>query len=829
MPERMKRLPVLMRWRSPLILTLLGLLFFADLLLHPSRVLYADHSDLLAMHLPAKRFLVRSWQETGEVPLWCPYSFGGTPFVHDVQVGAFYPLHWPLYVLPEERVGAAMNWLVVLHVLIAGWCMYAYACSQGLKEMGALVAALGYMFAGKWLLHILAGGHYIMIPLAWLPLVLLLLENALRRRSLLAATWAGVVYALIVLATHPQMTLYAGVFIGLWTLGTALEQAGHLAGEGPRSGRRTAASLACWAALGAWTVVVAAALSAIQLLPAMEAAAESSRGVGVAASELLKGSLAVLFGVVGAPLFSEWEYQGGIGVLWAATAILAPVIGRGRVRYQAVVAVVLILFATGGAVLFQALPGFRLFILPARMLMLAALPVALLAGFTTQSLFTGPARSPDQVRPLRRLWLVVALALLVLPAAMAAMLYGHQPLAFHLYWVVLPLSLPVAFWLLGDPGSSRARWAWPAVLLVDLWALTWPQVAVRPEAEVYAVSDCVKYLVEQKEKDRAEHWRVLDRSLPGAPSSAPVGAALPMLKGIGLEPVLGYNSFDVHRYKEYLQLIAGKDDPVLPRENPFGYPIIDPFPIRNKPLLDLLGTRYLVQPSDAYWLQQGRADALASKLDKEYVEKYEELLRDAWWAPMRLDAGWWKVQDDPQPVTYSFLMGGVQALPPFRVYRNLEAFPRAFIVQEAAPLPERSRVLPVLEQTNFYQKVLLEPYPGPFSFNGEGASRTVRIKDYQPNRMTLTLDGAGGGFLVLTDVWFPGWTCLVDGESVPVYRANFLFRAVVLPANAREVEFTFAPASYQLGKRISHSAVIAVLGLSVLALALPRLRRRPAH
>ena len=58
-------LPVPKRLRVPLILTLLGLLFFADLLLHPTRVLYSDHSDLLAMHLPAKRFLVRELHATG--------------------------------------------------------------------------------------------------------------------------------------------------------------------------------------------------------------------------------------------------------------------------------------------------------------------------------------------------------------------------------------------------------------------------------------------------------------------------------------------------------------------------------------------------------------------------------------------------------------------------------------------------------------------------------------------------------------------------------------------------------------------------------------------
>src|SRR5687767_12356000 len=111
--------------RPYLLLTLLGLVFFGELVLQPDQTLYAGQSDLLAMHLPIKRFLVRSWQETGDIPLWNPHTFSGMPFAHDVQVGAFYPLHLPLYVLPGQALGAALSWLIVLHVLIAGWCMYA--------------------------------------------------------------------------------------------------------------------------------------------------------------------------------------------------------------------------------------------------------------------------------------------------------------------------------------------------------------------------------------------------------------------------------------------------------------------------------------------------------------------------------------------------------------------------------------------------------------------------------------------------------------------------------------------------------------------------------
>src|SRR5262245_25849913 len=97
--------------RRPLLLVLLALLFFLPLLLHPAQVLYSDYSDLLAEHIPAKRFLVRSFQETGELPLWCPYQFAGSPFVHDIQVAMFYPPHLALLLLPESWVGPALSWL----------------------------------------------------------------------------------------------------------------------------------------------------------------------------------------------------------------------------------------------------------------------------------------------------------------------------------------------------------------------------------------------------------------------------------------------------------------------------------------------------------------------------------------------------------------------------------------------------------------------------------------------------------------------------------------------------------------------------------------------
>jgi hypothetical protein len=768
-----------------LFLASLGLLYFTPLLLHPTYVLYSDHSDFLATFLPAKHFLVRSWQQTGELPLWCPYSFGGMPFIHDVQVAAFYPFHWPLYLLPEEWLGPVMSWLVVVHVIIAGWCMFAYGRSQGLDETPALVAALGYMFAGKWLLHILEAGHYVLIPLAWLPLVLLWLEQAVHRRSFLRAAWSGVAFALIVLGTHPQMTFFAGLFIVLWTIGTV----------------KAWDSFTQWLILGTSTALVAAALAAVQLLPALEAAPESTRAAGVAASDAAAVALPALRGLIGPGWSGAWEDRGCLGLLWVAAAVAAPLLCGRRVRFQACVCLILLFFSAGGAAFLQWLPGFRLFQLPVRMLLLLALPIAFLAGQTTQALLAG-----SQTRTVCRRVLFRVLGAGLLLAASDWLLHHENPIPP--YWGVLLVMASATTWLLSDQCHLPHRvWAgaWLAVLLADSWALTWSGVAVRSADELYAPSVCVRDLAQAKKLAPHDHWRVLDRGLVGQPSSAPLGAALPMFGNIEIEPVLGYNPFDLRRYKEFLQFIMDEDQPIRPRDGIFGYPIVQGFPIRNKSLLDLLGTRYLLQPSTSSFDAEGEPEA---------------------------NPGWQKRGAlDPQPAAYSFLAGGVQHLPAYQIYENPGAFPRAFVVHQCVPLAERSQVLAQMKTTDFRHEVLLEKdglaaghRPARVSDLPLNGVESATIREYLPNRVTIEVHAADAGYLVLTDVCFPGWKCTVDGEPTPIHRANFLFRAVPIRGGVHEIILAFQPASYYWGQRISIIAVFAVTGFSLLSGCC---RRRP--
>jgi hypothetical protein len=793
-----------------LVIFAVGILFFGRLVLHPSWVLYTDFSDLLTYQVPQEWFLVSSLHETGELPLWCPYTFGGMPFIHDIQVGAFYPPHLVLYLLPAELVGPALSWLIVAHVIVAGWTMFAYARSRDLDDTCALLSAAGYMYSGKWLLSTLAGGQYITIGLAWLPLVLLLLDRAVRGAGLVAATWAGATLALVVLGSHPQFTFYAAILLGLWTLPLALQRAGALAGP-RRSWAATCLELGRWLGLLCWCGLVALALAAVQLLPTIEAASQTTRSAIGMSFSLTTDFLLNILGLVGpapesVPVLA-WENRTGLTVLWLATALFFPIAVRGRPveSFQAKICLGLVVFGLGGAFLFQGFPGFRLFRLPSRMFLIASLPISLLVGMTTQVMFDA-LRSESGVR--RFMIRTLVLVLLVGLESSAILCWRAGPplgIGYFVYWGSLLATFPVACWLVVSAGSSdrSARWnaqtfslAWSALLMVDLWALAVPLVAVRPQAPIYTPSACVQFLVEH----RSDQWRILDREVPEHGESNPFLLAQPLLRK--LPGLRGYNPIDIHRYKEFLHFISDRCEPLKPGNG------IPNFPVINKPLLDFLATKYLVQPSGLPRLD-GEPDEIAH------------------------DPRWKKVAEDPGPEAHLFVAGGRRRLPPFSVYENPDAFPRAFVVPRAEPLPDRDHVLATLKAADLRRVVFLEDLQSQSDASASAdesaaVARRAAITCFQPNHVTVAVELDAPGYLVLSDPWFPGWVSTVDERPAKLYRANYAFRAVPVPAGKHQVRFDFRPASYRWGGAISAAGLAGILGLGLLGFT-RRFLVRPAQ
>jgi Bacterial membrane protein YfhO len=776
---------MLFRWAPVPILLLLVLIFFWPLVLHPDQTLHGSSSDLLAEHIPAKRFLVRSYQQTGELPLWCPLQFCGAPFVHDIQVALFYPPHLLLLALPEEQVGPALSWLIVAHLWLAGLLMFVYARHRGLHTLPALVAGIGFMFGPKWLFHLLGGGHYITIGLAWLPLVLLGLERAIVRNSLAWATVAGAAFALLILPTHPQWIVYAGVFTALWTLGEALRQAGYLGGEGATSCKRTFQALGRWTGHGLWVMTVAVALAAIQVLPTVEAARHSTRAAGME-PEYPGLGLRTFSLLVGPALSNKlphrtWEEPAGFGLLWLVAAVFAPMMCNGQIRYQAGLLLALLLFAGFGALLAGHLPGLGIFRFHPRILVVAALPLAYLAGVTTQTLFLERGPSPALRQRLTRTALALAAGVvLIATGKVLTRLEKEVSFWFAAYWALVPVLFGGALWLVYRGPALSRRWTallWAVLLLADLWAMTWHLVEVRPDEEVFRPSACVRYLIDRADQG---HARVLDRYYLNPVTGwdgSPLGQGAPVALVHGLEVVRGYNPLDVRRFREYLLFLTGEDRPVQALDGAQTRPVVGSIQIKCEQLLDLLGVRYLLAPDS----------------DPPTTDRWKRM----------------EGSRDPQPVAYN-LGADMQRFPPYSIFENGQALPRAFVVPQAMPLPPRDQVFETLKTTDFRRTVLLEGYEG-CSGGPAGRFAPATLVSYEANRVVVRAETETPGFLVLSDVWYPGWSATVDGKPVPVYRANYVFRSVGVPAGTHKVVFQFDPLSLRLGKWITLGALAALV------------------
>ena len=154
------------------------------------------------------------------------------------------------------------------------------------------------------------------------------------------------------------------------------------------------------------------------------------------------------------------------------------------------------------------------------------------------------------------------------------------------------------------------------------------------------------------------------------------------------------------------------------------------------------------------------------------------------------------------------------------VYEDEKCVPRASFIQFAEICASPQEVLSRLcdGHCDGDDVVLLEGVESVSIPNAEkAAGGTVEITQYEPERVRLKVIAPTDGFVLLRDTYYPGWHAYVDGKRAPLYRANFLFRCVPVPAGEHDVLFRYRPRSFTIGAVISVStlAVLAVVGLAV--------------
>ena len=193
-----------------------------------------------------------------EMPFWTPYIFSGFPFLADPQVGAWYPLNWPFFLIGVTPRGIQFE--LLLHALLA--CLGAFLFLQRYvsNRAAALVGALAYGLSGFFAEHSSHVGMF--CTAAGLPWLLLCFDRALESAPLRNTIFAGLVGGTMILAGHFQVALYSFAALGLFAIAKLIER--------PKSAPRLVSILAGAAA-------ISLLLSMIQTLPGLELAAHSIR------------------------------------------------------------------------------------------------------------------------------------------------------------------------------------------------------------------------------------------------------------------------------------------------------------------------------------------------------------------------------------------------------------------------------------------------------------------------------------------------------------------------------------------------------------------------
>jgi len=270
----------------------------------------------------------------------------------------------------------------------------------------------------------------------------------------------------------------------------------------------------------------------------------------------------------------------------------------------------------------------------------------------------------------------------------------------------------------------------------------------------------------------------------------------------------GYDAIHLARFDDFLKQANGE---------PQNYHNADVFARGlGSPLLDLLAARYVVTPS-----------ALAGSAND----------------PVVMNPGLWAVFDDGET----------------RVLENGEALPWAWIVHDSrAATAAEARALLDGGQVDPRRTALLEPptesplfasmtpgdapHPGPLPEGeglvlplsiamgrgpGGGGEDTVELLMFEADRLVVRASSDEDGFLVVSEVAYPGWQATIDGEPVPVFVANGLLRAVALPAGEHVVELRFESPTLLVGMLISLASLAMVVPACAATLASPSTFRWP--
>ena len=717
----------------------------------------------------------------GHLPLWNSFNGMGAPFIANYQTAFFYPPTWITFFFYLLGGTSLMAWsftlVIYLHLVWAGLGTAFLMRKLGFNGFSQAVSGVTFSLCGYLVARV--AFFPIIWAVAWFPWLIVATELVLaslqqNKQHLLRNCLLLILFcAMQLLAGHAQTTWYSLLFTAAWVI---------------FRGFSTANWKTTFQALGLLIgcVVVAAMVSAVQLLPTAEYLLQSQRvsDVGYAAATTYSfwpwRFLTLLnpnfFGNPGDGTFwgygNYWEDAVYVGLLPLFLAVSTlPLMkkasiakekgGRALVIFLWIVVLVAFVLALGKNLpvfpfLYRYVPTFNMFQAPSRMLVWVEISLALLAGIGAAHWSKPVGKS---LASLKR-YMVGALAIAVGAASAWFLLKEINTTLIVSVAVVGFVAFICCLLSLVMPSVSDEiqlrRWQWAVIVFIglDLGITGWRLVPTINASFYQSVNSQIQ--------------------------TAATGSRM------------------------YLD---AQDEYALKYQRFFRF---DNF----NPLEDWSNLRQIMLPnlnllSDTY--SANNFDPLLPNRYAQWMEQVDLAGQDqkiSWLQLMGVGA--WE-QMDIQSVT------GVDITP----IPDASRFHWSSCVIEASDDADALRKVQSLINSATdgtpVSTIVIEK-------NGAGTATPcdahngdmISSVSDTSNVLSLTITTGQNGWLMISDSWYPGWIASIDGTLTTVEKADYAFRAVYVPAGKHEIVFSYHPASFYIGAGVSIAA-LAVLLLFVLS------------
>jgi len=137
------------------------------------------------------------------------------------------------------------------------------------------------------------------------------------------------------------------------------------------------------------------------------------------------------------------------------------------------------------------------------------------------------------------------------------------------------------------------------------------------------------------------------------------------------------------------------------------------------------------------------------------------------------------------------------------VLRNLAAYGNAWFVQEIVRTGNATTELEKTCSVNTETTAVIDTSRfevGPIS---EDSAATIRLVDYSPKYLKYESQSSADGLAVFSEIFYPGWEAAIDGKHVEILQADYILRALEVPAGNHTIEFTFRPEPFIVGNKIT--------------------------